>query len=204
MNEEIEKPMYQQIALDIARRIVEGEFSEGTKIHGRSTLAGEYNVSPETIRRALILLKDMGVVEIYHGSGVVIKSKKDAFRFVEKFKDIYSIAQLKNNLSSLIEERNNLERQMDNIINKIIDYSDRLRHVIPYNPIEIEIPKGSKLVGKSISEVKFWQETGGTIIGIRRGNKLILSPGPYAEFKEKDVLIIVGDELVFERVKNFI
>ncbi len=32
-------------------------------------MASEYHVSPETIRRAMALLRDMEVVEIYHGSG---------------------------------------------------------------------------------------------------------------------------------------
>ncbi len=37
------------------------------------------------------------------------------------------------------------------------------------------------LIGKSIGELKFWQSTGGTIVAIRRGQTVILSPGPYAE-----------------------
>ena len=34
------------------------------KLSGRSTLASLYNVSPETIRRSIALLKDMDVVEV--------------------------------------------------------------------------------------------------------------------------------------------
>ena len=34
------------------------------------------------------------------------------------------------------------------------------------------------IIDKTISETKFWQNTGATIIGIRRDDKLMLSPGP--------------------------
>ena len=51
-------PVYQTIALDLARRIINQEFSVGEKISGRTLLAGQYSVSPETIRKAIFLLKD--------------------------------------------------------------------------------------------------------------------------------------------------
>ena len=47
---------YLHIARDLAARIAKGEFPEGGKLFGRSMLASEYGVSPETIRRALRLL----------------------------------------------------------------------------------------------------------------------------------------------------
>lgn len=49
----IEKPKYRQISLDIARKIINGDIKEGEKLYGRSELAALYNVSPETIRRAI-------------------------------------------------------------------------------------------------------------------------------------------------------
>ena len=52
-------PQYMQIALSIAGRIAGGDVPEGAKISGRSKLSSEYNVSPETIRKAVRLLSDM-------------------------------------------------------------------------------------------------------------------------------------------------
>ena len=54
------------------------------------------------------------------------------------------------------------------------------------------VPGDSPLIGKSIGELKFWQSTGGTIVAIRRGQTVILSPGPYAELYGGDVIILVG------------
>ena len=49
---------YTRIAISLAERIASGQLKEGDKISGRSKLSPEYNVSPETIRRALRLLAD--------------------------------------------------------------------------------------------------------------------------------------------------
>ena len=60
---------YTRIAISLAERIASGQLKEGDKISGRSKLSPEYNVSPETIRRALRLLADMKVVEVKEQSG---------------------------------------------------------------------------------------------------------------------------------------
>jgi len=204
MSEVIIKPIYQQISIDLANRIAKGEFVVGTKIHGRSTLAGEYHVSPETIRRAVILLEDMKIVEVAQGSGIIVKSKDEAFKFIEKFKNKDSMASVKKDIEKVLNEKTKLEEQLTTYVNKLIDYSQRFKNSNPFAPIEIGIPKDSKLVGKTIAEVNFWQNTGATIIGIRRDDFLILSPGPYATFMEDDVYIMVGEESTYERVKTFI
>ena len=46
-------PQYMRIARSIAQRIADGELQEGEKLSGRSKLSSEYNVSPETIRKAV-------------------------------------------------------------------------------------------------------------------------------------------------------
>ena len=53
------KPKYQQIAVDVAEKIAEGKLHVGDKIHARSTLANQYQVSPETARKAIIVLVDL-------------------------------------------------------------------------------------------------------------------------------------------------
>ena len=69
MKQSVVPAQYLQIALDLAGRIARGELAEGSRIYGRSVMASEYSVSPETIRRALRLLADMKVVEVRPQSG---------------------------------------------------------------------------------------------------------------------------------------
>ena len=59
-------------------------------------------------------------------------------------------------------------------------------------------------IGQSIGALKFWQSTGGTIVAIRRGQTVILSPGPYAELYDGDVLVLVGSPAAVEAAHNLI
>ena len=74
----------------------------------------------------------------------------------------------------------------------------------PINPIEIKLTKDSHLIGKTISQSKFWQNTGATIVGIRRDDSLILSPGPYMGFKKDDIILAIGATNIIDTIHSFI
>ena len=80
-------PRYQQIAVAIAERIVENRYQVGQKIHARSTLASNFNVSPETARKAINVLVDLEIMDVRHGSGAYIASKEKAQAFVEQYQE---------------------------------------------------------------------------------------------------------------------
>ncbi|MCR3758402.1 GntR family transcriptional regulator [Clostridium felsineum] len=204
MSQCVTKPVYQKIAIDIANRIVSGDFSVGMKLHGRSHLAGHYKVSPETIRRAVAILNDTGIVKVEKGNGIIITSLDKCLEFIKKYKDTNSLTSLKAEIEELINSRNELEKRIDSITNELIDYSSRFSKTNPFIPFEFKIYDNLDIVGKKISETKFWQNTGATIIGIRRDGKLILSPGPYSIFKSNDIFIAIGDEGSYYRIKSFI
>lgn len=195
---------YQEIALDIANGIYKEDIKEGDKLHGRSTLAGKYNVSPETVRRAIKLLEDVGVVRSHRGSGITILSKDSAFKYINKFKNIESVASHKATLLAQINQKMELENEILATIDKIIDYTSRFSNTTSITPLEIEVTEKCSFIGKSIGGVSFWQHTGGTIIGIKRYNETILSPGPYATFELGDVLLVIGEEKVYNAVKIFL
>lgn len=202
--EAIVKPIYQQIAIDIANRIYNGEFEVGSKIFGRSTLAGEYNVSPETIRRSIILLQDMKIVEANHGSGIEVRSRNEACKFIEKFKHMDNINSIKDSIADILDKNRKLDDDLKMYIDKLMDFSERFKNSNPFSPFEVRITKKSIIIGKTIAESKFWQNTGATIIGIRKDKKIVLSPGPYAVFAAEDIIIAVGDEGAFERTNKYI
>ena len=87
----IENPVYQQIAVDIAAKIVNGKYQVGEKIKGRSTLASYYNVSPETIRKAMCILEDVGIVSVRPGVGVEITSMENSREFIKKYNDVSNL-----------------------------------------------------------------------------------------------------------------
>ncbi|PKK40349.1 Transcriptional regulator, GntR family [Clostridiaceae bacterium JG1575] len=200
----ITKPVYQQIAIDIASRIANGEFPEGTRISGRSTLAGQYNVSPETIRRSVSLLEDMDIVAVTHGSGILVESVEHSMRFINQFKEVDSIAGIKTAIADLLREREALDQKLRESIDRVLDYTVRFKTSNPFAPLEMEIPGDSHLIGKAIGEVNFWQNTGATIIAVKRGDELILSPGPYMTFQDNDAFLMVGDEDSYNRVRHYV
>jgi K+/H+ antiporter YhaU regulatory subunit KhtT len=203
MGQKIDNPRYMNIALDVAGRICNGEFKVGDKIFGRSTLASEYNVSPETIRRAINLLEDMQVVVPMQGSGIHISSLDSAYSFVKKFQNKDTIRSLKNEVKSLLAQMKEIESSINEKIDAIVDYSDRLKNLNVLTPLEIEIDDDSQLIGRTVTETKFWQNTGATIIAIKRNDSLVLSPGPYGGFEKGDTIFIVGSEDVIQRTKQF-
>ena len=195
---------YLHIARDLAARIAKGEFPEGGKLFGRSMLASEYSVSPETIRRALRLLADMKVVEIKAQSGAKVLSTDNAKRYIANFEENSSPQTLRQQFSDILEQYETLHQQMVRFTKALLK---NRAHVVEGEPLpnyEITVPKGSPVIGKSLGELKYWQCTGGTIVAIRRGPSTILSPGPYAELYDGDVIILVGTPAAAEASARFV
>ncbi len=103
---------YLQIALDIAARIVSGEFPEGSRIYGRSVMSSEYSVSPETIRRALKRLADMKVVSVKPQSGAAVLSADSARRYLERYGSENDPQRLQNDLKNLLSKSAEINRKL--------------------------------------------------------------------------------------------
>lgn len=184
---------YLYIAQDLAQRIIRGDFPEGSRMFGRSVLASEYNVSPETIRRALRLLGDMKVVDIIPQSGVIVLSVDSAQRYIANFKESLERKQIWQELKDTLEQSQLLNQRAEDLLFSLSKEQNQVHSAQEALPnYEVSVPAQSSIIGKSIGEVNFWQATGSTIAAIRRGSSLLVSPGPYAQLYEQDVLILVG------------
>lgn len=182
---------YEQIALDIASRILRDEYKVGDKIFGRSTLAGRYKVSPETIRRAVSLLEDAGVVETAAGMGVIIKSKKAAESYFHQFRGQQALADLQEKLSQLFEEKQRLDEEIETTTRQMVNYLWGMLNNLQYLE-KVEIPESSWLVGQSLSSSRIRSETGATVVAIERGGKEYYSPSSDMVFQAGDLLQVVG------------
>lgn len=204
MSNKVKNSVYQKIALDIASRIVEHKFEIGEKIYARSSIANRYNVSPETARRAINVLADLEIVDIVKGSGVIIKSYENAVKFILNFSEKQTV---KTIVAELYTSLDNQKNQIDFIKSKfdlLLENTQRFQSINPFVPFGIKVTEGLNCLGKTVSDINFWQNTNATIIAIKRGDSIILSPGPYAEFKENDIIYFVGDESSYNRVKDFL
>ena len=66
---------YRGIANDIEARIANGEYPPGTKIPSYSQLAKLYSVSISTAQRAVIVLRERGLVVGAQGRGVFVRER---------------------------------------------------------------------------------------------------------------------------------
>lgn len=113
---------YITIAMDLAERVAHGDYIEGQKISGRSTLAGLYNVSPETIRRALSLLQESGVVKVVPGAGVFVNSVDATREYLAESSQYKVIMEMQERLVAMISERNKLNAQIEHLTTELLDY----------------------------------------------------------------------------------
>ncbi len=204
MRETVAPAQYLQIALDIAGRVSSGKIPEGTRLYGRSVLASEYAVSPETIRRALRLLADMKVVDIKPQSGAVVLSADSARRYIDNFDQAADIRALEEQLRTYAEQYRDLGRKIQDTVAALIRSRESFSSAEPLPNFEVMVPEGSPVLGKSVGELKFWQSTGGTIVAIRRGPSTILSPGPYAQLYAGDVIVLVGNDAAIQAAQRFV
>lgn len=200
----ISKARYITIATDIASKIVSGQYQEKEKIRGRSTLASQYSVSTETIRRALRLLEEMKVIEVSTGWGIVIGSKANAETFVEQFRERESIRMLLQEMRKLDETRRNLDARQQELVTRVVDYAERYRSIQAVQPYEIEILPTSHFVDQTISRLRIWQKTGMTVVAVSTHGQMILSPGPNYNFCQEDIVFAVGSREAAEKLMEYI
>lgn len=190
---------YVAIAVDMATRIVRGEYKTGQKIFGRSTLAGRYNVSPETIRRSLTLLQEMDIVDVMPGVGIIVKSDVAAEEYLARYNQRQVLRDIQQRLANLLKERDKLNAEIDNLTKQLLDYTFKMAGRLQKIE-EITVMPNSPVVGKSLAEIDFRARTGATVLAIYRDGEEIVSPQARTIIQEGDVLIIVGLSKVKEEV----
>ncbi|NBK23891.1 MAG: GntR family transcriptional regulator [Spirochaetia bacterium] len=196
--------VYEKIALDIANRIVRREIAEGVRLSGRSVMSSEYGVSPETIRRSFTLLEEMGVVEVKHNSGVSVISRDNAKKYITKYGKSNENRKLLSHMRHVLTEREQIDKELFDLTKDLIEANDRFSASNPFPTYEYTIREGSLAVGNNLGALEFWQKTGGTVIAIRRGGSILLSPGPDLGLEVLDILIFVGNQDVLAKTQTLL
>ncbi len=196
-------PRYQQIAVEIAERVVEGRYQVGEKIHARSTLASNFNVSPETARKAINVLVDLEIMEVRHGSGAYVSSKENAQKFVEKYRNVQSVKEIQQEIADSIDRQRKELTNFSELLEALVNQTKQVHDISPFIPYELKITEKALHLEKSIVELNIWQVTGATVVAIQTETELLLSPGPYAKLSIGNVVYFVGSELSFQRMQNF-
>jgi DNA-binding GntR family transcriptional regulator len=64
-----------RVADDIAARITSGELAPGARLRAERDLAVYYEVSYGTVRRAMALLRERGLITTIHGRGTFVSQR---------------------------------------------------------------------------------------------------------------------------------
>lgn len=198
-------PRYIKIAQDICGKILTGEYPEGTLLKGRSILGASYNVSPETVRKALNILEKDKVVSSKRGVGVFVDSVLHAQEFANKWKAETQIKNKYATLEKLLDEQKDLEERINAAIDDMKDsFTYQTTEAVKFSTAEI--PQGSWIDGKTVGEVYFWNYTEATIVAVIGSDNIAKqSVGPDHVLHCGDKLIFVGkDDLTFDRVLSFL
>jgi K+/H+ antiporter YhaU regulatory subunit KhtT len=197
------EPRYQQIAIRVAERIVQNELKVGQKISARSTLATTFGVSAETARKAINVLSDLGIVEAIHGSGVVVVSRQKAQKYLAQYREVQSIQDLQGDILAGVARQRAELTSFAETLETLVDQTRQFQLSNPLLPYEMELTAASENLGKTVSEINLWQNTGATLVGILHDDDLIVSPGPYATLYQGDTIYFVGDAHTQQVVQNF-
>lgn len=82
-------------------------------------------------------------------------------------------------------------KKADELINRTEsrEAADRLERFVI---VELDVFADSKWLGKTLADLQFRQRCGVTVVGIRRGQERITSPGPNESLQPGDRLIVIG------------
>jgi GntR family transcriptional regulator len=64
--------VYVQLANDLVARIERGEFPLGSRLPSEAEMAQQYGTAKMTVRRALEILRERGMIKTLHGRGSVV------------------------------------------------------------------------------------------------------------------------------------
>lgn len=119
---------------DIEEKIKKGVLLEGTQLPSERRLAELYDIGRNSVREAMKILKEKGLVEIVTGKGVYIK-KPAPNELMDKFES--AVDQSAVNPSELIEVRNTMEVAVGKVVMQRIttDQLKRLQEI--YDKMEL-------------------------------------------------------------------
>lgn len=197
-------PRYQQIAVELATRIASREYREGQKIFARSSLASQYGVSAETARRAICVLADLDIVSSAKGSGVTIKAYENAEKFLSHQKKRQSIETIKNEiLASIARQRGDMDH-LNDMLSELVSATEHFRSLNPFVPFQVSITGACAYLHRTVAEIRFWQNTGATVVAVHRDNGTMISPGPYIQLLAGDTVFFVTQDSTPDAVNHFL
>jgi GntR family transcriptional regulator len=84
--------VFEQVAAEIRRAILDGEAKSGERLPPAKDLAAELGVNTNTVLRSLRLLRDEGLLEFRRGRGVSVAGTPERTVVIEKARELVLLA----------------------------------------------------------------------------------------------------------------
>ncbi len=88
-----DRPRYQQVAQDLRAKMADGRFPTGAQLPTENDLCGLYNVSRFTVREALRVLAEDGLISRKRGSGTIVAPAEGPRRLRQKLTNVNDLLQ---------------------------------------------------------------------------------------------------------------
>lgn len=98
------RPRYQQTADALRARIASGEFALGSLLPTENDLCAAYGISRHTVREALRLLTEAGLIQRRQGSGSLVIATQEAQGYVHAMRSLNELFQYAADTSLIIHE----------------------------------------------------------------------------------------------------
>ena len=72
------------------------------------------------------------------------------------------------------------------------------------SPVPVEVPPGSRVVGKTLAQIQLRGLTGATVLAIQRGEESVLIPAGQELLREGDILAIAGSHDSVEAARKLL
>ena len=149
------------------------------------------------------LLGDMGIVSTQNNVGSTVLSQKRAVEYVEQYQAYSDLRALKASLREMVAKRDQLNAEINQTFSRMMDLSERFRSSDRLRTYEFQVSEGPT-AGRSIGELQFRQKTSATIVAVRKGEEILLSPGPQTVLSAGDVLVVACELSQLEAVSRLL
>lgn len=85
-------PLYEQVAAEVRRAIVDGEVEPGERMPLAKDLAKVLGVNTNTVLRALRILQDEGLLELRRGRGITVAGTPERGAVLAKARELVAFA----------------------------------------------------------------------------------------------------------------
>ncbi len=192
---------YLAIAYQIAKRISQGQLSEGMKLSGRTLMSSQYQVSSETIRKAIKVLETYGVVVSKERSGVTILSAAAATSYMERYVSQKEDRRLIQETLEALKNLSQAESQAQHLARKLISVTRT--GFFPFDFFTLEITSDSSWVGRTLQTIDLKRQAGALVIGYEKAGLFYQNPDAELLVEADMRLYLLGDLDVQKKTEGY-